>query len=93
MRTSNDSQQLRFPDLEQRYGEVAVRDAVSTLHREAGTTSDVRDDTIGARIQGIDDPERIQVFVAVENRTRGRRSVLERLSERRQEIGAPEGGQ
>lgn len=79
---------LEFPDLEEEFGEIAVRDAVSTLNREAlGSASyNVRDDTIKSRIRGIDSFERLRVFAAVENRTRGRESVLEHLRRRREQL-------
>ena len=73
---------LEFPDLEEEFGEEAVRDAASLLRRDWDTSST----TILARIRGIDFFDRIRVFAAVENRMRGREDVLEALADRREEL-------
>ena len=76
------SDPLEFPDLEEEFGEEAVRDAASILRRDWETSST----TIKARIRGIDFIDRIHVFVAIENRMRGREDVLEALRARREEL-------
>ena len=81
-------ERLVFPDLEEEFGEEAIRDAVSTLHRDhiGRVKPHLYDLTIQARIRGIDFFDRIRVFAAVENRTRGREEVLEALQDRREEL-------
>ena len=83
-----DKKELEFPDLEEEFGEEAVRDAVSTLHRDyiGRVGPHLYDLTIKSRIRGIDYFDRIRVFAAVENRMRGREEVLEALRERREEL-------
>lgn len=87
MRQRSGSRRLEFPDLEEKYGEIAVRDAASTLIHDVGKVGPFhRDELIMARIRGIDYVERIRVFAAVENRMRGREEVLEALRDRREEL-------
>lgn len=83
-----DPARLELPDLEEEYGEEAVHDAVSTLHRDhvGEIRYKIHDDTIMARIRGIDFIDRIHVFAAIENRMRAREEVLEALRERREEL-------
>lgn len=77
---------LEFPDLEERFGEPIVNTAAHILNRDYLSTGPVQDDTIPSRIRGLDTPEEIAVYQAVERRMRNREEVLEAIGKRGQEL-------
>ncbi|MFB6176743.1 MAG: hypothetical protein ABEI99_06290 [Halobaculum sp.] len=79
---SEDGLTLAFPDLEDKFGEQIVNTAAHVLDRDLLQTGEVKDELIAARIRGIDTPEELAAYRAVETRTRNRDRVHELLTER-----------
>lgn len=80
--SSSDGAVLVFPDLEDRIGKQIVNTAAHVLNRDLLKTDEVEDDLIASRIHGIETPEEITAYRAVETRTRNRDRVHELLDER-----------
>lgn len=80
-RANDDGAVLEFPDLEDRLGELIVNTAAHVLHREFSEWGEVQDDLISSRIRGIETPEEIAAYRAVETRTRNRDRVHQLLDE------------
>lgn len=82
--TNEGADPLEFPDLEEKFGHAIVSTAAHVLNRELlHTGQDLgRDDLIQSRIRGLDTPEEIAVYRAVESRTRNRERVHDLITER-----------
>lgn len=78
----DDRTNLEFPDLEERFGAGIINTAAHVLHRDLLQTGEVEDEVIVSRIRGIDTPEELAAYRAVETRTRNRDRVHELLTDR-----------